>query len=74
MCGPCEWGAILGKGGPDSHSRDRERQLAPDKGRGEDVTHSEMRRRREDKEDDPFTASECQHAQSKLMCTAEEEE
>jgi hypothetical protein len=36
----------------------------------EDVTHSEMRRRPEDKEDDPFTASECQHAQSKLMCTA----
>jgi hypothetical protein len=27
-------GAILEKGGPDPHSRDRERQLAPDKGRG----------------------------------------
>ncbi len=34
------------------------------------MIRSEMRRRQEDKEDDPFTASECQHAQSKLMCTA----
>jgi hypothetical protein len=34
------------------------------------VTHSEMRRRREDKEDDPLTALECQHAQSKLTCIA----
>jgi hypothetical protein len=31
---PVDGGAILGKGGPDPHSRDRERQLAPDKGRG----------------------------------------
>ncbi len=31
---PVNGGAILGKGGPDSHSRDKERQLAPDKGRG----------------------------------------
>ncbi len=31
---PGNGGAILGKGGPDPHSRDRERQLAPDKGRG----------------------------------------
>jgi hypothetical protein len=31
---PADGGAILGKGGPDPHSRDRERQLAPDKGRG----------------------------------------
>jgi hypothetical protein len=30
---PVNGGAILGKGGPDPHSRDRERQLAPDKGR-----------------------------------------
>jgi hypothetical protein len=29
-----------------------------------------MRRRQEDKEDDPFMASGCQHAQSELMCTA----
>ncbi len=35
-----------------------------------DVIRGEMRRRREDKEDDPFTALRCQHAQSKLMCTA----
>ncbi len=32
--GPVDEGAILGRGGPDPHSRDRERQLAPDKGSG----------------------------------------
>ncbi len=31
---PVNGGAILGKGGPNPHSRDRERQLASDKGRG----------------------------------------
>ncbi len=31
---PADGGTILGKGEPDPHSRDRERQLAPDKGRG----------------------------------------
>ncbi len=31
---PVNGGAMLGKGGPDPQSRDRERQLAPDKGRG----------------------------------------
>ncbi len=31
---PVNGGAVLGKGGLDPHSRDRERQLAPDKGRG----------------------------------------
>jgi hypothetical protein len=31
---PVDGGAILERGGPDPHSRDRERQLAPDKGRG----------------------------------------
>jgi hypothetical protein len=31
---PVDEGAILGIGGPDPHSRDRERQLAPDKGSG----------------------------------------
>jgi hypothetical protein len=31
---PVDGGAILVRGGPDPHSRDRERQLAPDKGRG----------------------------------------
>jgi hypothetical protein len=29
-----------------------------------------MRRRQQGKEDDPFTASGCQHAQSELMWTA----
>jgi hypothetical protein len=32
-----------------------------------------MRRRQEVKEDDPFMASRCQHAQSKLVCIAWEE-
>ncbi len=32
---PVNEGAILGKGGPSPHSGDRERQLAPDIGRGE---------------------------------------
>ncbi len=32
---PVNEGAMLGKGGPSPHSRDRERQLAPDIGRGE---------------------------------------
>jgi hypothetical protein len=31
---PVDRVAILGKGGPDPHSRDGERQLAPDKGSG----------------------------------------
>jgi hypothetical protein len=31
---PADGGAILGRGEPDPHSRGRERQLAPDKGRG----------------------------------------
>ncbi len=31
---PVDGGAILGRGGPDPHSRDRERQLAWNKGRG----------------------------------------
>ncbi len=31
---PVDGVAILGGGGPDPHSRDRERQLAPDKGSG----------------------------------------
>ncbi len=31
---PVDGGAILGRGEPDPHSRDKERQLAPDKGRG----------------------------------------
>jgi hypothetical protein len=34
------------------------------------VNLSEMGRRWEDKEDDPFTAQSYQHAQSKLTCIA----
>ncbi len=66
---PADGGAILGGGsripiveqGASVGSGQRERK---------DVIHSEMKRRRVDKEDDPFTASECQHAQSKLTCIA----
>ncbi len=67
---PVNGSAILGKGRLNPHSRDRVRQLAPDKGREKTWSIVRMRRRREDKEDDPLTASECQHAQSKLMCIA----
>jgi hypothetical protein len=42
--------------------------------RREDMIRGEMRRRRENKEDDPFTASGCQHAQSELMCIARRKE
>jgi hypothetical protein len=31
---PVNGGAILERGEPDPHSKDRERQLAPDRGRG----------------------------------------
>ncbi len=31
---PVDRAAIWGRGGPDPHSRDRERQLTPDKGSG----------------------------------------
>jgi hypothetical protein len=34
------------------------------------VNLSEMEKRQEDKEDDPFTAQSYPHAQSKLTCTA----
>ncbi len=36
----------------------------------EERRRDRMRRQQEDKEDDPFMASRCQHAQSKLMCIA----
>ncbi len=39
----------------------------------EERKRDRMRRRREVKEDDPFMASRCQHAQSKLVCIAWEE-
>jgi hypothetical protein len=68
---PVDRAAILGRGGPDLHSRDRERQsVNSGQRKWEDVICCEMRRRRVDEEDDPFTASGCQHAQSKLMCIA----
>ncbi len=38
--------------------------------RWQDVNLSEMERRQEHKEDDPFTAQSYQHAQSKLTCIA----
>ncbi len=39
----------------------------------EEGRRDRMRRRQEVKEDDPFMASRCQHAQSKLVCIAWEE-
>jgi hypothetical protein len=36
------------------------------------VIRDMMGRRQEDKEDDPFMASGCQHAQSELTCIARE--
>ncbi len=72
MRGPCEWGRHFGKGGPDPQGGNREHQMSDESGqeRREDMIRGEMRRRRENKEDDPFTASGCQHAQSELMCIA----
>jgi hypothetical protein len=64
---PVNGGAILGKGEPDPQGGNRERQLSSDEGREK---QDRMRRRQEDKEDDPFMASRCQHAQSELMCIA----
>ncbi len=70
---PVNGSAILREGGPNPRSRDRERQLVPDKGREKTWSVVRMRRRPEDKEDDPFTASECQHAQSKWCALPEDE-
>jgi hypothetical protein len=71
VCGSCEWRRHLESGrggwvpGPEKGAsvsfRHRRRQ---------DVNLSEMRRRQKDKEDDPFTAQEHQHAQSKSTCIA----
>ncbi len=36
------------------------------------MTHSEMKRRQQDEEDDPFTALRCQHAQSE--CCAQQKD
>ncbi len=55
---PADGDAILGRGESDPHSGNRESQLVGSGQRKrEDVIHSEMRRRRVDAEDDPFTAS-----------------
>jgi hypothetical protein len=70
VCGPCEWERHLGKGGTGSSERGQGASVDSGQRKRKDVIRGEMRRRREDKEDDPFTASKCQHAQSKSMCTA----
>jgi hypothetical protein len=68
--GPCEWERHLEKGGTGSSGREQGASVDSGQRKREDVIRGEMRRRREDKEDDPFTASGCQHAQSELMCIA----
>jgi hypothetical protein len=68
--GPCEWGRHFGEGGTGSSRQEQGASVEPGQGKREDVIRSKMRRRQEDKEDDPFMASGCQHAQSELMCTA----
>jgi hypothetical protein len=69
VSGPCEWGRHFGKGGTGSPRREQGASVEPGQGKRRDVIRDRMRRRREDKEDDPFMASGCQHAQSELMCT-----
>jgi hypothetical protein len=68
--GPCEWGRHFGEGGTGSPRREQGASVEPGQGKREDVIRDRMRRRQEDKEDDPFMASGCQHAQSELMCIA----
>jgi hypothetical protein len=64
-------GRHFGEGGTGSPRREQGVSVEPGQGKREDVIRGRMRRRRqEDEEDDPFMASECQHAQSELMCTA----
>ncbi len=70
MRGPCEWGRHFGEGGTGSPRREQGASVVPGLGKRENVIRGRMRRRREDKEDDPFMASEYQHKQSELMCTA----
>jgi hypothetical protein len=67
---PCECERHLGKGGTGSLGREQGASVDSGQRKREDVIRGEMRRRREDKEDDSFTASGCQHAQSELMCIA----
>jgi hypothetical protein len=68
--GPCEWGHHFVEGGTGSSRREQGASVESERGKREDVICGKMRRRQEDKEDDPFMASGCQHAQSELMCTA----
>jgi hypothetical protein len=70
VCGPREWKRHLGKGGIGSSERGQGASVDSGQRKRKDMIRGEMRRRREDKEDNPFTASRCQHAQSKSMCTA----
>ncbi len=70
MRGPCEWGCHFGEGGTGSPRQEQGASVEPGQGKREDVIRGRMRRRREDEEDDSFMASEYQHAQSELMCTA----
>ncbi len=67
---PVNRGAILEGGGPGPPGGNKEGQLSPDRGRGK---RDKMRRWQEVKEDYPFMASRCEHAQSKLTCIAREE-
>ncbi len=70
MRGPCEWGRHFGEGGTGSPRREQGASVESEQVEREDVIRGRMRRRQEDKEDDPFMASGCQHAQSELLCTA----
>ncbi len=70
MRGPCEWGRHFEEGGTGSPRREQGASVELGQEKREDVIRGRMRRRQEDKEDDPFMASEYQHAQSELVCTA----
>jgi hypothetical protein len=48
--------------------------MDPGKGVCAEGRHDRMRRRQEVKEDNPFMASRCQHAQSKLVCIAKKKQ
>jgi hypothetical protein len=67
---PVNGGAILGKGGTGYSRREQGASIGSGQGKRGDVIRGKMRRRQEEKEDNPFMASGCQHAQSELMCTA----
>ncbi len=67
---PVNRDAILGEGGAGSSRQEQGASVESGQGKREDVILGEMRRRREDKEDNPFMALGCQHAQSELMCIA----